>query len=38
MAIGINVLDLKKIKVGNMLPAVIIPILYFIGRKLIGLI
>ena len=37
MAIGINILDIKKIKVGNMLPAIIIPILYFIGRNLMGL-
>ena len=34
MAIGINILDIKKIKVGNMLPAVIIPILYYIGKIL----
>ena len=37
MAIGINILDIKKIKVGNMLPAVIIPILYYIGKTLIAL-
>ncbi|MFA5576125.1 MAG: DUF554 domain-containing protein [Tissierellaceae bacterium] len=29
MAIGINILGLKKIKVGNMLPAIFIPILYY---------
>ncbi len=28
MAIGINILGIKKIKVGNMLPAVFIPIIY----------
>ena len=38
MAIGINILDIKKIKVGNMLPAVIIPILYFLGQNIIGLV
>ncbi|MCK9444147.1 MAG: DUF554 domain-containing protein [Tissierellaceae bacterium] len=29
MAIGINILGLKKIRVGNMLPAIFIPILYY---------
>lgn len=29
MAIGINILGIKKIKVGNMLPAIFIPIVYF---------
>lgn len=28
-AIGINILEIKKIKVGNMLPAVLIPLLYY---------
>lgn len=28
MAIGINLLDIKKIKVGNMLPAIFIPVVY----------
>lgn len=28
MAIGINILEIKKIKVGNLLPAVFIPIIY----------
>ncbi|ABW19981.1 DUF554 domain-containing protein [Alkaliphilus oremlandii] len=32
MGIGINVLEIKKIRVGNMLPAVFIPILYYILR------
>ncbi|MGE5440664.1 MAG: DUF554 domain-containing protein [Bacteroidota bacterium] len=31
-AIGINMLNLTKIKVGNMLPSIIIPLLYFIIR------
>lgn len=30
IAIGINILGLKKIKVGNMLPAIFIPIVYYI--------
>ncbi len=29
MAIGLNFLDIKRIKVGNMIPAVFIPIIYF---------
>ncbi|OPX43890.1 putative membrane protein YdfK [Ruminiclostridium hungatei] len=36
-AIGINLLELKKINVGNLLPAVFIPVLYFILRGLLGL-
>lgn len=34
MAIGLNFLDIKRIKVGNMLPAVFIPIIYFMITKL----
>lgn len=30
MAIGINLLDLKRIKVGNMLPAIFIPLIYYV--------
>ncbi len=30
MAIGLNFLEIKRIKVGNMLPAIFLPILYFI--------
>lgn len=30
IAIGINILGLKKIKVGNMIPAIFIPIIYFV--------
>lgn len=30
MAIGLNFLDIKRIKVGNMLPAVFIPIIYYL--------
>lgn len=35
MAIGINILGIKKIKVGNMLPAVFIPIIYYVLANLI---
>lgn len=35
MAIGINLLGIKKIKVGNMLPAIFIPIIYHILTNLI---
>lgn len=35
-AIGINVLGIKKIKVGNMLPAIFIPIIYYIIVNLIA--
>ena len=35
MAIGINILGIKKIKVGNMLPAVFIPIIYYLLVNLI---
>ena len=30
MAIGINILGLKKIKVGNMLPAIFLPVIYYL--------
>ena len=30
MAIGINILEIRKIKIGNMLPAIFIPIIYFV--------
>lgn len=30
MAIGFNILEFKRIKVGNMLPAIFIPLIYFI--------
>lgn len=32
MALGFNMLDFKRIKVGNMLPAIFIPIIYYIGK------
>ncbi len=34
MAIGLNFLDIKRIKVGNMLPAVFIPIIYYLIANL----
>lgn len=35
VAIGLNMLDIKRIKVGNMLPAIFIPLLYYIFSTLI---
>ncbi|MBF8984671.1 DUF554 domain-containing protein [Lutibacter sp. B2] len=32
MALGINILELKKIKVGNMLPAIFIPLIYYLVK------
>ncbi|WP_053955836.1 DUF554 domain-containing protein [Inediibacterium massiliense] len=32
MGLGLNLLEFKRIKVGNMLPAIFIPILYYIGK------
>ncbi len=34
MAIGINILEIKKIKIGNMLPSIFIPIIYFLLASL----
>lgn len=34
MAIGINLLEIKRLKVGNMLPAIFLPLLYFLVRKM----
>lgn len=36
-AIGINLLEIKKINVGNLLPAVFIPLVYYIIRSLTGI-
>lgn len=36
MGIGVNLLGLKKIKIGNMLPAIFIPIIYYIFSLMIG--
>lgn len=38
MAIGINILGIKKIKVGNMLPAIFIPIIYYVVVNLVNFI
>lgn len=35
-AIGLNLLEIKKINIGNLLPAVFIPALYYIIRNLFG--
>lgn len=37
MAIGINLLELKQIKIGNMLPAIFVPILYQVVMKCFGI-
>ncbi len=37
MAIGLNLLKIKQIKVGNMLPAIILPFLYFFFLKAFGI-
>ncbi len=36
VAIGANMLDIKRIKVGNMLPAIFMPLLYYIAKTIIG--
>ena len=37
-AIGINMLEIKKLKVGNMLPAIFVPLLYYIFKQALTLI
>ncbi|MBU3112457.1 DUF554 domain-containing protein [Clostridium lacusfryxellense] len=37
VAIGANMLDIKRIKVGNMLPAIFIPLIYYIFKSIIGI-
>ncbi|HEX2986263.1 MAG TPA: DUF554 domain-containing protein [Caproiciproducens sp.] len=37
MAIGLNMLKITKIKVGNMLPAIFLPFLYYFARRAFGL-
>ena len=37
VAIGLNMLEIKKIKVGNMLPAIFVPLIYFMIKKLVTL-
>lgn len=34
MAISFNILEFKRIKVGNMLPAIFIPLIYYMGKVL----
>jgi hypothetical protein len=36
MAIAINLLEIKKIKVGNMLPAIFIPLVYYMIKQLVN--
>lgn len=36
MAIGINLLEISKIKIGNMLPAIFLPFFYHLARTLAG--
>ena len=36
MAIGINLLEIKIIKVGNMLPAIFIPLIYYMLKQLVN--
>lgn len=36
LAIGLNMLKLKKIPVGNMLPAIFVPLVYYIGKTVFG--
>jgi uncharacterized membrane protein YqgA involved in biofilm formation len=36
MAIGINLLEIRKIKVGNMLPAIFIPLIYYMLKQLVN--
>jgi hypothetical protein len=35
MAIGFNLLEIKKMKVGNMLPAIFMPLVYYMIQQLI---
>lgn len=36
-ALGFNMLEFKRIKVGNMLPAILIPLFYFMIQRLLGI-
>ena len=38
MAIGFNLLEIKKINVGNMLPAIFIPLIYYMLKQLVNFI
>ena len=35
MGIGINILEIKKIKVGNLLPSIFLPLAYYIVKSFI---
>lgn len=37
MAIGFNMLKIKQIKVGNMLPAIFLPFIYYLAKRALGL-
>ena len=37
MAIGLNLLEIKTIKVGNMLPAIFLPLIYYAAKQMIHL-
>jgi Uncharacterized membrane protein, possible Na+ channel or pump len=37
MAIGLNMLKITKIKVGNMLPAIFLPFLYYFAKQALGM-
>jgi len=36
VAIGLNMLEVKKIRIGNMLPSIFIPLIYYIFRSVVG--
>jgi len=36
MGIGFNLMEIKKIKVGNMLPAIAMPLAYYLLKKLLA--
>jgi len=36
MGIGFNLMEIKKIKVGNMLPAIAVPLVYYLVKKLLA--
>jgi len=36
MGIGFNLMEIKKIKVGNMLPAIAVPLVYYLLKRLLA--
>jgi uncharacterized membrane protein YqgA involved in biofilm formation len=34
LAIGLNLLEIKKLKIGNMLPAIFIPLIYQVLKQI----